>query len=59
MAARKVKVTTRKWGGDDLYSWAVFRSDQRQPVITGLGRTEAAYHKRQVEQLIREQAARA
>jgi hypothetical protein len=57
--ARKIKVTARKYGGDDLYSWAVFRSDQARPVVTGLGRSEVAYYKRQVEQLITERAARA
>ena len=48
----KVKVTMKKWNGDDLYSWAVFRSDQDEPVIAGLGRDEARYHKKQVEEII-------
>ena len=48
----KVKVTTRKYMGDDLYSWAVFRSDQAVPVVSGLSRSEASYHKRVVQQMI-------
>lgn len=52
---RKIKVTARKYGGDDAYSWAVFRSDQRLPVVTGLSRAEVPYHKRQVEAITQPQ----
>lgn len=40
---RKPKVTIRKYGGDDLYSWAVFVDGR--PVMTGLGRREAQYQR--------------
>jgi len=48
----KVKVTTRKWNGDDIYSWAVFRSDQLEPVYTGCSRAEARYYRGLVEERI-------
>jgi hypothetical protein len=48
----KVKVTARKFEGDDACSWAIFRSDRAQPVITGLSRREVSYHKEQVEKMI-------
>ena len=48
------KVTTRKWGGDDAYSWAVFVEGQTKPVVSGLGREEARSHKGTVEKLLRE-----
>lgn len=35
------KVTYRKHGGDDLYSWAVFIGDRM--VLNGLSRREARY----------------
>lgn len=45
----KTRITMQKWGGDDLYSWAVLRNGR--PMITGLSRTEAAYHKKQITEL--------
>ncbi len=48
----KTKITAQKWGGDDAYSWAVLRNGR--PVITGLSRTEAAYHKRKISELFAE-----
>jgi hypothetical protein len=54
--------TIRKYMGDDQYSWAVFRKIDIpkghrgivcdwdiKPVMTGLGRTEAAYQRDQLE----------
>jgi len=54
--------TIRKFGGDDMYSWAVFRKmdlpkghrgtvmfGQASPVVSGLSRSEAQYHKRQLD----------
>ena len=53
--------TIKKFNGDDNYSWAVFRAaDVRgmrspifpgdaRPVVSGLSRGEAKYHKRQLE----------
>ena len=57
----KKKYTIKKFMGDDSYSWAVFRAEDVkgmrspicdpwiQPVINGLGRTEALYYKKQFE----------
>lgn len=41
---KKHKITAKKFGGDDCYSWAVF--EQGRPVVTGLGRLEVNYYKR-------------
>lgn len=48
----KRKITTRKYMGNDAYSWAVF-ADGR-PIITGLSKTEAAYHKQQLTMMYNE-----
>jgi hypothetical protein len=37
------RVTIRKYEGNDVYSWAVFLDGR--PVLTGLRRTEAQYHR--------------
>jgi len=59
MAARKLSI--KKFNGDDKYSWAVFYADHvrgikgplmlgdAQPIVSGLTRNEASYHKRQIE----------
>jgi hypothetical protein len=56
-----MKYTIKKFNGDDQYSWAVFRAQdvkgmrspifygQARPVVSGLDRSEAQYHKRQLE----------
>lgn len=56
-----MKYTIKKFNGDDSYSWAVFRSQdvkgmrspifygQARPVMSGLTRADAQYHKRQLE----------
>jgi hypothetical protein len=36
--------TIRKYNGDDMYSWAVFRAAGGRPVVTGCGKREAGYH---------------
>ena len=51
---RLPRVTTRKWGGDDTHSWAVFIEGMRLPVETGLTRTEARYAKQTHERLLAE-----
>jgi hypothetical protein len=51
-----VKVTIRKYMGDDAYSWAVF-ADGR-PVVTGLSRREASYHRTQVIKMYAEKSLR-
>ena len=57
----KGRYTIKKFNGDDSYSWAVFRSQdvkgmrspiflgEARPVISGLTRADAQYHKRQLE----------
>ena len=40
---KKPKITARKHGGDDCYSWAVFRDGRL--MFAGLGRGEVAYYK--------------
>ena len=56
-----MKYSIKKFMGDDQYSWAVFRAQdvkgmrspifygQARPVVSGLDRSEAQYHKRQLE----------
>ena len=51
----KIRVTANKWNGDDAYSWAVFRSDRIEPVVTGLTRPEVAGYKRQITEAIRKE----
>lgn len=46
------RVTTRKYMGDDRYSWAVFVDGK--PVVTGLSNPEAAYHKRILQKQLKE-----
>jgi hypothetical protein len=40
------RVTARKYGGDDLYSWAVFLDGA--PVMTGLSKSEVPYYRAEV-----------
>lgn len=41
---KKYRITAKKYGGDDSYSWAVFIKGQ--PFVTGLSRGEVDYYKR-------------
>lgn len=43
---KQQKITARKYGGDDAYSWAVFKNGN--PIVTGLSRGEVDYYKRQI-----------
>lgn len=52
----KIKVTARKWNGDDAYSWAIFRSDQQETVVGGLHRTEVNSHKKQVLEMVNKES---
>ena len=55
----KTLYTIRKYEGDDLYSWAVFRKEDVKgtrgvvfgvtPVVCGCSRQEAGYYKKQFE----------
>ena len=56
-----MKYSIKKFNGDDQYSWAVFRAQDvkgmrspiffgdARPVVSGLTRSDAQYHKRQLE----------
>ena len=61
-----MKAVIRKYNGDDAYSWAVFRKEdlpkghrgpvfygesRRPPIVSGLSRSEANYHKKVVEKM--------
>lgn len=51
MARKKREVVTiAKWRGDDRHSWAVFRNGV--PVIGGLTRAEARYHRDRIKEMI-------
>ena len=57
----KTRYTIKKFNGDDSYSWAVFyAADVRgmrspiflgdaRPIVTGLTKSDAKYHKQQLE----------
>lgn len=49
---RKHKITSRKDGGDDVYSWAVFVNGS--VFVSGLSQHEALYYKRQALKVILE-----
>jgi hypothetical protein len=56
-----MKFSIKKFNGDDRYSWAVFRasdvrgmrspifSGQASPLVSGLSRQDASYHKSKLE----------
>jgi hypothetical protein len=52
------KLTVRKHGGDDAYSWAVFIKGNPTPIVTGCSRAEARSHKASLEQMYEERTAR-
>ena len=63
MKPKKLKYfTTRKYEGDDAYSWAVFRKGVSTPICSGCSRNEARYHAEQIEknyiQMLLEQDAK-
>lgn len=41
----KDKVTIKKYGGDDIYSWAVFVNGRVIQSLTGLNRSQARYYR--------------
>ena len=57
----KQKYSIKKFNGDDQYSWAVFRAQDvkgmrspiffgdARPVMSGLTRSDAQYHKKNLE----------
>lgn len=47
-------LTTRKYGGDDAYSWAVFSKLHPEPLVTGCTRSDARYHKARLVEIYRE-----
>ena len=48
----KHKIASRKHGGDDNCSWAVFRN--KKLFVTGLSKSEVPYYKRELLKLIKE-----
>jgi hypothetical protein len=44
MKSAEKRVTVKKYGGDDKYSWAVFIDGK--PWVTGLSRSEVPYYKK-------------
>ena len=56
-----MKYSVKKFDGDDMYSWAVFRAQdvkgmrspifygQARPVMNGMSRSEAQYQKKTLE----------
>jgi len=58
-----MKYTIKKFNGDDQYSWAVFRAadvkgmrspifyGDAEPIINGLDRSEARYHRDRLEKI--------
>lgn len=56
------RYTTRKYNGDDLYSWAIFKKKdvkgmrspifmgEATPVLSGMARSEADYQKHTLEE---------
>ena len=51
---KQPKLSCRKYGGDDIYSWAVFRSDSPVPIVTGCSRSEARSHMASIAQMYKE-----
>jgi hypothetical protein len=51
----KPRITARKYGGDDAYSWAVFIDGS--PMVTGLTRREVPYHKKQAAEILARRAS--
>jgi hypothetical protein len=49
IAKPKKVFTTRKWNGDDAYSWAIFMKGQYEPVMSGLSMHSARATARQLQ----------
>jgi hypothetical protein len=63
MKPKKLKYfTTRKYMGDDAYSWAVFRKGVSNPICSGCSKNEARYHAGEIEknyiQMLTDQGAK-
>ena len=39
---KKSEYTVKRYEGDDIYSWAVFKNNK--PILTGQSRREASYY---------------
>jgi hypothetical protein len=46
----KDRITAKKYGGDDAYSWAIFFDGK--PIMTGLTKSEVPYYKEQVKKMM-------
>lgn len=44
----KPKITAKKWNGDDLYSWAIFRDGE--VVFAGLSKHQVPYYREKAKQ---------
>jgi hypothetical protein len=47
-----MKITAKKWNGNDKYSWAIFISGKNKPIITGLAKSEIPFYKKQIQEKI-------
>ena len=56
MAKSRVKITTRKYMGDDKYSWAVFIEGYSSPAFAGLTRSELPYYRRLAREIAERRA---
>jgi hypothetical protein len=55
MAKDKVKITARKYMGDDRYSWAVFVDGR--VVVAGISKTQVPYYKKLAAEKLAEKAS--
>jgi hypothetical protein len=46
------RITAKKWGGDDMYSWAVLVDGR--PAVTGLSKSQVSYYKNMIMKKLRE-----
>lgn len=53
----KIRITARKYQGDDLYSWAVFIDGR--PFVTGLSRREVPYYRAEAEKILEKRGVEA
>lgn len=50
-----IKITSRKYNGNDKYSWAIFRSDKTKPCFTGLSKNEVPYYRKLTQEQIKKE----
>jgi hypothetical protein len=47
-----IKIIIKQYNGDDKYSWAIFRSDKKEPCFTGLLKNEVPYYRKLTQEQI-------